>query len=125
MKKGSYKSKRLEGKFIGYYDNNKKCAEGKIILFNKEKLKKIEKKINKRIQKVTKNKSKHNNKKITLKKDDKFYIETSKKYVSIRVWDPNKEDNDMILMKFNDDLILEKKLFNKKINQKKKKSKAE
>ena len=105
--KGSYKSKRLEGEFIGYYDNNKKCAEGKIILFKKEKLKKIEKKINKRIKKSTNNKSEHNNKKITLKKDDKFYIETSKKYVSIRVWDPNKEDNDMILMKFNDDLILE------------------
>ena len=105
--KGSYKSKRLEGEFIGYYDNNKKCAEGKIILFKKEKLKKIEKKINKRIKKSTNNKSEHNNKKITLKKDDKFYIETSKKYVSIRVWDPNLEDNDMILMKFNDDLILE------------------
>ena len=105
--KGSYKSKRLEGKFIGYYDNNKKCAEGKIILFKKEKLKKIEKKINKRIKKSSNNKPEHNNKKITLKKDDKFYIETSKKYVSIRVWDPNLEDNDMILMKFNDDLILE------------------
>ena len=99
--KGSYKSKRLEGEFIGYYDNNKKCAEGKIILFKYEKLKEIEKKINKRIKKST------INKKITLKKDDKFYIETSKKYVSIRVWDPNLEDNDMILMKFNDDLILE------------------
>ena len=107
IEKGSYKSKRLEGEFIGYYDNNKKCAEGKIILFKKEKLKKIEKKINKRIKKSTNNKSEHNNKKITLKKDDKFYIETSKKYVSIRVWDPNLEDNDMILMKFNDDLILE------------------
>ena len=105
--KGSYKSKRLEGKFIGYYDNNKKCAEGKIILFKKEKLKKIEKKINKRIKKNTNNKTEHSNKKITLKKDDKLYIETSKKYVSIRVWDPNLEDNDMILMKFNDDLILE------------------
>ena len=105
--KGSYKSKRLEGEFIGYYDNNKKCAEGKIILFKKEKLKKIEKKINKRIKKNSNNKPEHNNKKITLKKDDKFYIETSKKYVSIRVWDPNLEDNDMILMKFNDDLILE------------------
>ena len=105
--KGSYKSKRLEGEFIGYYDNNKKCAEGKIILFKKEKLKKIEKKINKRIKKSTNNKSEHNNKKITLKKDDKFYIETSKKYVSIRVWDPNLEDNDIILMKFNDDLVLE------------------
>ena len=105
--KGSYKSKRLEGKFIGYFDNNKKCAEGKIILIKKEKLKKIEKKINKKIQKSLNNKLEHNNKKITLKKDDKFYIETSKKYVSIRVWDPNQEDNDMILMKFNDDLILE------------------
>ena len=104
--KGSYKSKRLEGEFIGYYDNNKKCAEGKIILFKKEKLKKIEKKINKRI-KNTNNKTEHSNKKITLKKDDKLYIETSKKYVSIRVWDPNLEDNDMILIKFNDDLILE------------------
>ena len=105
--KGSYKSKRLEGEFIGYYDNNKKCAEGKIILIKKEKLKKIEKKINKKIQKSINNKLEHNKKKITLKKDDKFYIETSKKYVSIRVWDPNQEDNDMILMKFNDDLILE------------------
>ena len=105
--KGSYKSKRLEGEFIGYYDNNKKCAKGKIILFKKEKLKEIEKKINKRIKKSTNNKSEHNNKKITLNKDDKFYIETSKKYVSIRVWDPNLEDNDMILMKFNDDLVLE------------------
>ena len=105
--KDSDKSKRLEGQFIGYNDSNKKCAEGKIILFKKEKLKKIEKKINKRIKKSTNNKSEHNNKKITLKKDDKFYIETSKKYVSIRVWDPNLEDNDMILMKFNDDLILE------------------
>ena len=105
--KGSYKSKRLEGEFIGYYDNNKKCAEGKIILFKKEKLKKIEKKINKRIKKSTNNKSEHNNKKITLKKDDKFYIETTKKYISIKVWDPNLEDNDIILMKFNDDLILE------------------
>ena len=101
--KGSYKSKRLEGEFIGYYDNNKKCAEGKIILFKKEKLKRI----NKRIQKSINDKSEHNNKKITLKKNDKFYIETSKKYVSIKVWDPNQEDNDMILMKFNDDLILE------------------
>ena len=103
--KGSFKSKRLEGEFIGYFDNKDKCAEG--ILFKKEKLKEIEKKINKRIKKSTNNKSEHNNKKITLKKDDKFYIETSKKYVSIRVWDPNLEDNDMILMKFNDDLILE------------------
>ena len=105
--KGSYKSKRLEGEFIGYFDNNKKCAEGKIILIKKEKLKKIEKKINKKIQKSLNNKLEHNNKKITLMKDDKFYIESSKKYVSIRVWDPNQEDNDMILMKFNDDLILE------------------
>ena len=105
--KGSYKSKRLEGEFIGYFDNNKKCAEGKIILFKKEKLKKIEKKINKRIQKSINEKSEDNNNEITLKKDDKFYIEASKKYISIRIWDPNQEDNDMITMKFNDDLILE------------------
>ena len=105
--KGSYKSKRLEGEFIGYYDNNKKCAEGKIILFKKEELKKIEYGTKKRIQKSRNNESEDNNKKITLNKDDKFYIKTSKKYISIRVWDPNQEDNDMILMKFNDDLILE------------------
>ena len=105
--KGSFKSKRLEGEFIGYFNNKNKCAEGKIILFKKEKLKKIEKKINKRIQKSINDKSEDNNKKITLKKNDKFYIESSKKYVSIKVWDPNQEDNDMILMKFNDDLILE------------------
>ena len=60
--KGSYKSKRLEGKFIGYYDNNKKYAEGKIILFNKEKLKKTDNKINKRINKSTIT-NEHNNKK--------------------------------------------------------------
>ena len=105
--KGSFKSKRLEGEFIGYFDNKDKCAEGKVILIKKEKLKKIEKKINKRIQKSINDKSEDNNKKITLKKNDKFYIESSKKYVSIKVWDPNQEDNDMILMKFNDDLILE------------------
>ena len=105
--KGSFKSKRLEGEFIGYFDNKDKCAEGKVILIKKEKLKKIENKINKRIQKSINDKLEDNNKKITLKKNDKFYIETSKKYVSIKVWDPNQEDNDMILMKFNDDLILE------------------
>ncbi|MBH07716.1 MAG: hypothetical protein CMP71_01220 [Flavobacteriales bacterium] len=105
--KGSFKSKRLEGEFIGYFDNKDKCAEGKIILIKKEKLKKIENKINKRIQKRINDKSEDNNKKLTLEKDDKFYIETSKKYISIRVWDPNQEDNDMITIKFNDDLILE------------------
>ena len=105
--KGSFKSKRLEGEFIGYFDNKDKCAEGKIILIKKEKLKKIENKINKRIQKSINEKSEDNNKKITLKKDDKFYIEAIKKYISIRVWDPNQEDNDMINIKFNDDFILE------------------
>tara|TARA_B100000242_G_scaffold238752_1_gene178654 strand:- start:48 stop:875 length:828 start_codon:yes stop_codon:yes gene_type:complete len=107
IEKSSYKSKRLEGEFIGYFDNKNKCAEGKIILFKKEELKKIEYRTKKRIQKSRKNESEDNNKKITLNKDDKFYIKTSKKYISIRVWDPNQEDNDMILMKFNDNLILE------------------
>ncbi|MDC3129791.1 hypothetical protein OA870_00990 [Bacteroidota bacterium] len=105
--KGAFKSKRLEGEFIGYFDNKDKCAEGKVILIKKEKLKKIENKINKRIQKSINDKSEDNNKKITLNKDDKFYIEASKRYISIRIWDPNQEDNDMITIKFNDDLILE------------------
>ncbi len=105
--KGSFKSKRLEGEFIGYFDNKNKCAQGKIFLIKKEKLKKIEKKITKTIQKSSNNKSVNNNKRVILKKGDKFYIETKKKYVSITVWDPNQEDNDMILVKFNDYLILE------------------
>ena len=52
--KGKLSLKRFEGDFTGYFTNGDKCATGKIVLIEKEKLEKKVEKVKKKIEKIKK-----------------------------------------------------------------------
>ena len=103
--KGRYSNKRLEGEFFGLFLNNDTCAEGKILLLEKEI---VEKKIKKAKKKIEKLEERTNQVLITkqLKDGDDFVVKWEADDLKLFVWDANKEDGDRIRLKINDEIIL-------------------
>jgi len=103
--KNRFTKKQLEGNFSGNFLDSSECAKGKILLAEKfiieKKIKKIEKKIEKQIKKdeiIETN---------ILKDGDSLSIKWLAKYITIKIWDSNKEDGDRINLSINKDIILE------------------
>jgi hypothetical protein len=107
---GKLSLKRYEGNFTGYFTNGEKCASGKIILMEKEKLdKKIEKAKKKVEKKIEKNKKKEEKNVIStkvLKDGDDMIIQCYSKKINIYVWDANQEDGDKINLLANGKYLL-------------------
>lgn len=110
---GKLSLKRYEGEFTGYFTNGVKCASGKIILIEKEKLEKkiakVQKKVDKQKQKKKNEKKKEENIILStkvLKDDDDMKIECNSDKIRIFIWDANQEDGDKITLKLNGKLIL-------------------
>jgi len=103
--------KILEGKFIGNFLDSSSCAKGKIILMEEDFVNKKLKKINKKIEKF-------NNKNL-LRKDtntflitkiitdkNNFEIQWESKFLTLNIWDSNKEDGDRINLTINNEIVL-------------------
>ena len=112
---GKLSLKRYEGEFTGYFTNGDKCASGKIILMEKEKLEKKIAKFQKKVDKKIKKEKKKNEKKIeeniilstkVLKDDDNMKIECNSDKIRIFIWDANQEDGDKVTLKLNGKIIL-------------------
>ncbi len=103
--KGKLANKRLEGEFFGLFPNNDTCAEGKILLMEKQKVEKKIKKVKKKIEKLE---EKTNQVLITkqLKDGDDFVVKWDAYNLKLFIWDANKEDGDRIRLKINDEIIL-------------------
>ena len=108
---GKLSLKRYEGKFTGYFTNGDKCASGKIILMEKEKLEKkvekIKKKVEKKIEKKKKKEEKINVMSTKVLKDgDDMLIKCYSDKITIYIWDANQEDGDKISLVVNDQYLL-------------------
>jgi len=103
--KGKFGNKRLEGEFVGVFNNNDTCAEGKILLMEQEKLEKRIKKVKKKIEKLE---DKTNQVLITkqLKGGDDFVVKWEADDLKLFIWDANEEDGDRIQLKINEKIIL-------------------
>lgn len=103
--KNRFTKKQLEGNFTGNFLDSSDCARGKILLAEKsiieKKIEKIEKKIEKQIKKDEIIET------IVLKDDDNLSIEWEAKYLTIKIWDSNQEDGDIINLSIDDNIILE------------------
>mgnify|MGYP007063699630 CR=1 FL=1 len=108
--KGKLSLKRYEGNFTGYFTNGEKCASGKIILMEKEKLEKKIEKVKKKVEKkIEKNKKKEDKNVIStkvLKDGDDMIIQCYSKKINIYVWDANQEDGDKINLLANGKYLL-------------------
>ena len=109
---GKLSLKRYEGKFTGYFTNGDKCASGKIILMEKEKLEKKVEKIKKKVEKKIEKKKKKEEEKINvmstkvLKDGDDMLIKCYSDKITIYIWDANQEDGDKISLVVNDKYLL-------------------
>jgi hypothetical protein len=112
---GKLSLKRYEGEFTGYFTNGDKCASGKIILMEKEKLEKkiakVQKKVDKQIEKEKKKNEKKKEENIilstkVLKDGDDMKIECNSDKIRIFIWDANQEDGDKVTLKLNGKFIL-------------------
>ena len=103
--KNRFTKKQLEGNFSGNFLDSSECAKGKILLAEKsiieKKIKKIEKKIEKQIKKDEIIETS------ILKDGDSLSIKWQAKYITIKIWDSNKEDGDRINLSINEDIILD------------------
>ena len=103
--KNRFTKKQLEGNFTGNFLDSSDCARGKILLAEKsiieKKIEKIEKKIEKQIKKDEIIET------IVLKDDDNLSIEWEAKYLTIKIWDSNQEDGDIINLSIDNNIILE------------------
>tara|TARA_B100000212_G_scaffold323573_1_gene283757 strand:+ start:139 stop:969 length:831 start_codon:yes stop_codon:yes gene_type:complete len=103
--KNRFTKKQLEGNFSGNFLDSSECAKGKILLAEKsiieKKIKKIEKKIEKQIKKDEIIETS------ILKDGDSLSIKWQAKYITIKIWDSNKEDGDRINLSINKDIILD------------------
>ena len=109
--KGKFSLKRYEGDFTGYFTNGNKCASGRIILMEKEKLEKkvekIKKKVEKKIEKKKKKEEKINVMSTKVLKDgDDMLIKCYSDKITIYIWDANQEDGDKISLVVNDKYLL-------------------
>jgi len=110
--KGKFSLKRYEGNFTGYFTNGNKCASGKIILMEKEKLEKkvekIKKKVEKKIEKKKKKEEEINVMSTKVLKDgDDMLIKCYSDKITIYIWDANQEDGDKISLIANGKYLLE------------------
>ena len=125
--KGLFKSKRLEGTFIGNFLDSTECARGKVILIKEGKLSNKIEKIHKRIEKKFLHKDHNTNffqQTKILKNGDDFSIKWETKNLRLFIWDANQQDGDKIELKINNQVILsdfETKHKRKKIKTKLKK----
>ena len=108
---GKLSLKRYEGNFTGYFTNGDKCASGKIILMEKEKLEKkvekIKKKVEKKIEKKKKKEEEINLMSTKVLKDgDDMLIKCYSDKITIYIWDANQEDGDKISLVVNDKYLL-------------------
>ena len=103
--KNRFTKKQLEGNFSGNFLDSSECAKGKILLAEKsiieKKIKKIEKKIEKQLKKDVIIETS------ILKDGDSLSIKWQAKYITIKIWDSNKEDGDRINLSINEDIILD------------------
>ena len=103
--KNRFTKKQLEGNFSGNFLDSSECAKGKILLAEKsiieKKIQKIEKKIEKQLKKDEIIETS------ILKDGDSLSIKWQAKYVTIKIWDSNKEDGDKINLSINEDIILD------------------
>ena len=106
---GKLSLKRYEGNFTGYFTNGDKCASGKIILMEKEKLEKkvekIKKKVEKKIEKQKKEEINVLSTKV-LKDGDDMLIKCYSDKITIYIWDANQEDGDKISLVVNNKYLL-------------------
>ena len=111
------RKKRLEGTFIGNFLDGTECAQGKIILIEQNKIKKIEKKIQKKLEKI--NEKNYDtiitSQTKTLKDGDNLSIKWESENIKLLIWDANQEDGDKI------NLIVNKKIILKNFETKNKK----
>jgi len=103
--------KLLEGKFIGNFLDSSSCAQGKIIMMEEVFLDKKLKKIKKKIEKFKeKNTAKTDTNKILFTKritdKNNFEIKWESKYLTLNIWDSNKEDGDRINLTINNEIVL-------------------
>jgi|TARA_B100000780_G_scaffold94356_1_gene65656 hypothetical protein len=103
--------KFLEGNFIGNFLDSSSCAKGKIILMEEDFVNKKLKKINKKIEKFNKKnfpKKDTNTILITKTITDKnnFEIQWESKFLTLNIWDSNKEDGDRINLTINNEIVL-------------------
>ena len=108
---GKLSLKRYEGNFTGYFTNGDKCASGKMILMEKEKLEKkvekIKKKVEKKIEKKKKKEEEINVMSTKVLKDgDDMIIKCYSDKITIYIWDANQEDGDKISLVINDKYLL-------------------
>jgi len=108
---GKLSLKRYEGNFTGYFTNGDKCASGKIILMEKEKLEKkvekIKKKAEKKIEKKKKKEEEINVMSTKVLKDgDDMLIKCYSDKITIYIWDANQEDGDKISLVVNNKYLL-------------------
>ena len=119
---GKFSLKRMEGEFTGYFTNGEKCASGKIIMMEKEKLEKKVEKIQKKVEKKIEKQKKKEKENIVLetkilKDGDDMFIQWNSDKIIIYIWDANMEDGDKI------DLIINGKGILKDFKTKRKRKK--
>ena len=103
--KNRFTKKQLEGNFSGNFLDSSECAKGKILLAEKSIIEKKIKKIEKKIEKQTKKDEIIETS--ILKDGDSLSIKWQAKYITIKIWDSNKEDGDKINLSINEDIILD------------------
>ena len=103
--KNRFTKKQLEGNFSGNFLDSIECAKGKILLAEKSIIEKKIKKIEKKIEKQTKKDEIIETS--ILKDGDSLSIKWQAKYITIKIWDSNKEDGDRINLSINKDIILD------------------
>ena len=105
---GKLATKRMQGDFIGYFNDGRRCSSGRVILIEK---KRLEKTINNIKKKVNKKKKKEKEKTVlstkVLGNGEEMKIYSSYEKISIYIWDASSEDGDKIDLIINDDKILE------------------
>ena len=118
--KGKLSLKRFEGDFTGYFTNGDKCATGKIVLIEKEKLEKKVEKVKKKIEKIKKKEDVKKEKEVNvmstkiLKDNDDMIIEVYSNKITIYLWDANEEDGDKINLSINGNIVLKDFITRKK-----------
>ena len=119
---GKFTLKRMEGEFTGYFTNGEKCASGKIVMMEKEKLEKKVEKIQKKVEKKIEKQKKKEKENIVLetkilKDGDDMFIKWNSDKIIIYIWDADMEDGDKI------DLIINGKEILKDFKTKRKRKK--
>ena len=110
---GKLSLKRYEGNFTGYFTNGDKCASGKIILMEKEKLEKKVEKIKKKVEKKRKKEKKNREEEEinvmstkVLNDGDNMLIKCYSDKITIYIWDASQEDGDKISLVVNNKYLL-------------------